>query len=51
MAAPFAAGAVPGALAGSRLVVRLDPDRLRGAFGVLFMGFAVYFVGRQFLAG
>lgn len=47
VALPFAAGAVPGALAGSRLVARLDPDRLRGAFGVLLITFAVYFVGRQ----
>jgi uncharacterized membrane protein YfcA len=51
VAAPFAAGAVPGALAGSRLVARLDPDRLKGAFGVLLTGFAIYFVSRQLLAG
>lgn len=51
VSAPFAAGAVPGALAGSWLVARLDPDRLRGAFGALLVGFAVYFVARQLLAG
>lgn len=51
VAAPFAAGAVPGALVGSRLVARLDPDRLRGSFGALLIGFAVYFVARQLLAG
>ena len=50
VAGPFAAGAIPGALAGSRLVARLDADRLRAAFGVLLIGFAVYFVGRQVLA-
>jgi uncharacterized membrane protein YfcA len=51
VAAPFATGAVPGALIGSRLVAHLDPDRLRGAFGALLIGFAVYFVSRQLLAG
>jgi uncharacterized membrane protein YfcA len=50
VAGPFAAGAVPGALSGSRLVRRLDPERLKRAFGVLLIGFAAYYVSRQLLA-
>jgi uncharacterized membrane protein YfcA len=50
VAGPFAAGAIPGALAGSRFVTRLDPDRLKRTFGAMLIGFAVYFVGHQFLA-
>jgi uncharacterized membrane protein YfcA len=50
VAGPFAGGAVPGALAGSQLVTRLDADRLKKAFGVLLVGFAMYFVSRQLLA-
>jgi uncharacterized membrane protein YfcA len=47
VAVPFAAGAIPGALAGSRLVARVDAERLRSVFGVLLISFAAYFVGRQ----
>lgn len=49
VAGAFAAGAVPGALAGSQLVTRLDADRLKKAFGVLLIGFAISFVSRQLL--
>lgn len=47
VALAFGAGAVPGAVAGSLLVQRLRPDRLRKGFGVLLIGFAVYFCARQ----
>ncbi|MHB8670525.1 MAG: sulfite exporter TauE/SafE family protein [Acidimicrobiales bacterium] len=50
VAAAFAAGAIPGALAGSRLVSHLPADRLRKSFGVLLIGFAVYFTLHQSLA-
>jgi uncharacterized membrane protein YfcA len=41
---------MPGALAGSRLVARVDAERLRSVFGVLLISFAAYFVGRQVVA-
>lgn len=44
---PFAAGAIPGAVTGSLIVHRLPADKLRKSFGVLLIGFAVYFVARQ----
>lgn len=44
---PFAAGAIPGAVAGSLAVAHLPAERLRRAFGVLLIGFAVYFIIRQ----
>ncbi len=50
VAGAFAAGAIPGAVAGSLLVTRLNADRLRKAFGVLLIGFAVYFTTHQILA-
>jgi uncharacterized protein len=50
VAGPFAAGAVPGAVLGSRFVTRLDPHRLKRAFGLLLIGFAVYFVAHQLFA-
>jgi uncharacterized protein len=49
VAGPFAAGAVPAALTGSRLAALLDGERLKSAFGVLLIAFAVYFVGRQLM--
>lgn len=49
VAAAFAAGAIPGAVIGSRLVTHLPADRLRKGFGVLLIGFAVYFTVRQSL--
>lgn len=50
LAAAFAAGAIPGAVAGSHLVTRLHADRLRKAFGVLLIGSAVYFIARELVA-
>ncbi len=49
LASAFAAGAIPGAIAGSQLVTRLHADRLRKGFGVLLIAFAVYFTARQIL--
>jgi hypothetical protein len=43
VAAAFAAGTVPGAVAGSRLVTHLPAERLRKGFGILLIGFALYF--------
>jgi uncharacterized membrane protein YfcA len=48
VAAAFAAGAVPGALAGSVLVAHLPAERLRKGFGIVLIGFAVYFTVHQF---
>jgi uncharacterized membrane protein YfcA len=45
----FAAGMIPGAMAGSQGARLLPTARLRGAFGVLLVGFAVWFLGRQVL--
>ena len=49
IAAAFALGAVPGAVAGSRLVTHLPAEPLRRIFGVLLIGFASYFIGRQLI--
>jgi len=49
VAAAFAAGAIPGAIAGSRLVTLLPGERLRKGFGVLLIAFAAYFTARQIL--
>ncbi len=46
----FAAGLVPGAFAGSRTAPRIPTGSLRGAFGVLLVAFAVWFLARQALA-
>jgi uncharacterized membrane protein YfcA len=43
----FGAGVAPGAAAGSRLALRVPADRLRKAFGLLIVGFAVWFVAHQ----
>jgi len=47
VAAPFALGAVPGALAGTVVTRRVRSDSLRQAFGCLLIVFAVYFVAHQ----
>jgi uncharacterized membrane protein YfcA len=46
----FALGLVPGAIAGSQLAHRIPTAKLRNAFGVLLIGFAVWFLARQALA-
>jgi uncharacterized membrane protein YfcA len=43
----FALGLVPGAVAGSKVAQRLPTDRLRFAFGVFLVVFAVWFLIRQ----
>lgn len=47
VAALFAAGLVPGVLVGSRTGQRVPTHRLRAAFGVFLVGFAVWYLGRQ----
>lgn len=49
VAAAFALGVIPGAIAGSRLVTHLPAERLRRGFGILLIGFSIYFTGRQLL--
>lgn len=49
VALAFAAGAVPGALVGSRLITHLPAEKLRKGFGVMLIVFAVYFTARQTL--
>jgi uncharacterized membrane protein YfcA len=48
IAAGFAVGSIPGAAIGSRLAQHLPAEAMKRTFGVLLMGFAIYFVGRQF---
>lgn len=50
IAALFAVGLIPGTLAGSRLARRIPTARVRHAFGILLIGFAVWFLLRQTLA-
>jgi uncharacterized membrane protein YfcA len=50
VALAFAAGAVPGAIVGSRLVSHLPVEPLRKGFGVLLIAFALYFTAHQVLA-
>mgnify|MGYP001250112553 CR=1 FL=1 len=47
VALAFAVGAVPGAIVGSRLISHLPAERLRKGFGVMLIGFAVYFTAHQ----
>lgn len=47
VASAFALGAVPGAVLGSRLVSNVPAENLRKSFGVLLIGFAVYFTAHQ----
>jgi uncharacterized membrane protein YfcA len=47
VAAPFALGAVPGALAGTVVTRRVSTDNLRKAFGWLLIGFSLYFLVHQ----
>lgn len=50
VAIAFGAGLVPGSAFGARLSRRIDTERLRVAFGVLLVGFAVSFLARLALA-
>ena len=47
IAAAFALGSIPGAAFGSRVAQLLPAEAMKRAFGVLLIGFAIYFVGRQ----
>ncbi|HEX7444313.1 MAG TPA: sulfite exporter TauE/SafE family protein [Acidimicrobiales bacterium] len=49
VAGGFGLGLVPGTLLGGRLAVHLPAARLRSAFGVLLVVFAVWFLARQVL--
>lgn len=51
IALPFAAGAVPGALAGSALAPHVPAEAMKRGFGLLLIGFAVFFVVHQVIAG
>jgi uncharacterized membrane protein YfcA len=51
VAAAFAAGAIPGAVAGSSLAQHVPAEAMRRGFGVLLVTFAAYFVARQVLTG
>jgi uncharacterized membrane protein YfcA len=50
VAAAFALGAAPGAVAGAALAHRIPSSALRRGFGVLLIVFSVYFVSHQLLA-
>lgn len=47
IAVPFGLGVVPGSLAGGWLAQHLPTARLRVAFGLVLVGFALYNLGRQ----
>ena len=49
VAAAFGLGAIPGAIAGSRLVVHLPAEPLRKVFGVLLVSFSAYYIAHQLL--
>jgi uncharacterized membrane protein YfcA len=51
VAIAFAGGAVPGAVAGSRVAQHLPAEGMKRGFGVLLIGFATYFVARQLARG
>lgn len=50
VATAFGAGLVPGSAIGGRVAQLLPTERLRRAFGLLLVGFAVWFLARQVLA-
>lgn len=50
IAGMFAIGLIPGAVAGSHTAHRVRAARLRHAFGILLVGFAIWFLTRQALA-
>lgn len=51
VAAAFAGGAIPGAAAGSRLAPHVPAKTMKRGFGLLLIGFAVYFVAHQLASG
>jgi len=51
VAVAFAAGAVPGAIAGSRLAQHVPADAMRRGYGLALIGFAAYFVAHQIAVG
>lgn len=50
VAGAFAAGAIPGALIGSRVAQRVESDVLRRAFGLLLVSFAIWFTVREVMS-
>jgi uncharacterized protein len=51
VAAAFAGGAIPCALGGAALAPHLPAEAMKRGFGVLLIGFAVYFVAHQIVTG
>lgn len=51
VAFPFAAGAVPGALGGAALAPHIPAEAMKRGFGLLLIGFAIFFVARQIVTG
>ena len=47
VAIAFAAGVVPGSLVGARVALRVSAPKARCAFGLLLVGFAVFFLAYQ----
>jgi uncharacterized protein len=47
VASGFAVGLIPGSAVGARLAQRIDPARLRRAFGIMLVLFALFFLVRQ----
>jgi uncharacterized protein len=51
VAAAFGGGAIPGALGGAALAPHLPAEAMKRGFGLLLIGFAVYFVAHQIVTG
>jgi uncharacterized membrane protein YfcA len=51
VAAAFGGGAIPGALGGAALAPHLPAEAMKRGFGLLLIGFAVYFVAHQIVNG
>jgi uncharacterized membrane protein YfcA len=51
IALAFAAGSIPGATIGSRVAPHIPAAAMKRIFGVLLIGFAIYFVIRQLVVG
>lgn len=51
VAIAFAGGAIPGAVTGSRMAPHVPAEAMKRGFGLLLIGFALYFVARQIASG
>ena len=49
VAITFAVGVIPGSLAGAKLALHVPPPKARRAFGLLLVGFAVFFLTHQLI--